>query len=109
MDTRVQMECPEMGTLRLSALPNQMSWMQFRARGGGACAWLDVPANFENSISRTVGSGIASGCKMTADKRTAVDAATAASGVDCCWSDGAQQGFTAQHPAHVIAGHLPGI
>jgi hypothetical protein len=38
MDTRVQVECREIGTLRLSALPNQMSWMQFSARGGGACA-----------------------------------------------------------------------
>lgn len=98
-----------MGTLRLSALPNQMSCMQFSARGGGACAWLDVCANFENSISRTAGSGIVCGCKMTADRKAALDAATALSGEDCIWSDGGQQGFTAQHPAHVMAAHLPGI
>ncbi len=36
MDMRVQVKCREKGTLRLSALPNQMSWMQFCASGGGA-------------------------------------------------------------------------
>jgi len=109
MDTRVQVECRENGTLRLSALPNQMSWMQFSARGGGACAWLNASANFENSIDRTFGSGSASGCRMIAERKPAFAAATALSGEDCIWSDGAQQGFTAQHPAHVAAGLLPGI
>ena len=109
MDTRVQIECRENGTLRLLALPNQMSWMQFSARGGGACALLDARANFENSIRRTVGSGSASGCRMNADNKPAVDAVTALTGEDCIWSDGAQQGFTAQHAAHAMAGHLPGI
>lgn len=109
MDTRVQMECREIGTLRLSALPNQMSWMQFSARGGGACALLDASAKFENWIGRTVGNGRASGCRMTAARRLAVDAATALTGVDCIWSDGAQQGFTVQHPEHFMAAHLPGI
>ncbi|MBA3883271.1 MAG: hypothetical protein H0X73_11280 [Chthoniobacterales bacterium] len=37
------------------------------------------------------------------------DLTTAASGDDCCWSEGAQQGFTAQHFAHDNVGHLPGI
>lgn len=37
MDTRVQMECRKIGTLRLSALPNQMRRMQFTASGGGVC------------------------------------------------------------------------
>ena len=48
MDMRVQFECPEMGTLRLSALPNQMSWMQFKARGGGACASPEARVNCGN-------------------------------------------------------------
>ena len=46
---------------------------------------------------------------MTADRKAAVDAATALTGEDCIWSEGGQQGLTAQHPEQVMAGHLPGI
>jgi hypothetical protein len=44
MDTRVQVECRKIGTLRLSALPNQMSWMQFSASRGGECARIGTLA-----------------------------------------------------------------
>lgn len=37
MDVRVQMECREIGTLRLSGLPNQIKRMQSAASGGGEC------------------------------------------------------------------------
>lgn len=98
-----------MGTPPASGSLDQMRRMQVAARGGGECAWWNASANFENSIDRTVGTGTASGSRMTADNKPAVDAVTALTGVDCIWSDGGQQGLTAQHPAQVTAGHLPGI
>ena len=98
-----------MGTPPASGSLDQMRRMQLAARGDGECAWLNASASFENSIRRTVGSGSASGCRITADKKPADAAATALSGEDCIWSDGGQQRLTAQHPAQVMAGHLPGI
>ena len=46
---------------------------------------------------------------MTAARNGAVDVDSALTGDDCCRSEGAQHGFSAQHPAQVTAGQVPGI
>lgn len=49
MDVRVQMECREIGTLRLSALPNQIKRMQSAASGGKQCARIIAPTDATRS------------------------------------------------------------
>lgn len=106
----VQVECRENGTLRLSAPPNQMSWMQFSARGGGACAWWKARAKFEKRTCRASGLGKATDDGTAAAKTSDADRTTAATGADCrCSLDAAQHDFIAQQPEQETAELLPGI
>lgn len=106
----VQVECREIGTLRLSAPPNQMSWMQPSAKGEGAWAWRKARAKFEKRTSRVSGLGRATSDGTVAGKTSVADRTTAATGAACrCSLGAAQHDFIAQQPEHATRALLPGI
>ena len=92
-----------MGTLRLSAQRNQMSWMQFSARGGGACSCRRSAMELWHSLTLGIGAAEVMFATSMGAKAPAFGLTTAFTREESSCLEGAQHGISAQQAAHGLA------
>lgn len=94
-----------MGTLRLSVQRNQMSWMQFSARGGGACSCRRSATELWHSLTLGIGAAEVMFATSIAAKAWAFGFTTAFTREESNCFEGAQHGISAQQAAHGVPFH----